>query len=197
MSQIANAQQYDPESDFTAEPVDNGSAVKITGYVGSSKVTSIPPQINNLPVTIIGAGAFDRKQITSVAIPTSVTLIEIGSFANNQLTSVTIPNSVVSIEGSAFGNNPQLTSVTIPNSVTFIGMMAFFNCSLASITIPHSVISIGVRAFFNNPLSRITIGSNVTFESILGNFPFGFDVFYQSNGSKAGTYTLDDGWRID
>ncbi|MCL2271678.1 MAG: leucine-rich repeat domain-containing protein [Treponema sp.] len=116
------SQKADPEDDFTAEPIDGGKGVAITGYVGSKWEINIPSTIRNLPVTHIGSGAF--KNLISVIIPNSVTHIRDKAFAGNQLTSVTIPNSVTHIGDSAFAGN-QLTSVTIPNSVIHIERGAF------------------------------------------------------------------------
>jgi hypothetical protein len=140
---------YNSETDFEYgwdKNVKDGIA--ITKYVGKQKEVRIPPSIQNLKVTSIGAGAF---------------------IYNRNITSVTIPNSVTSIEdsgktGGAFADCPSLVSVTIPNSVTIIGTKAFFGCtSLAGITIPNSVTSIGNDAFNGcTSLAKVTIGNSVT-----------------------------------
>jgi hypothetical protein len=186
--------------------VENG-AVTITGYTGSAKNVTIPGQIDGLPVTIIGNGAFREKQLTSVTIPNSVISIGQGAFAQNRLTSVTIPNSVTTIGDSAFVVNQltsviipgsvttidrevfaqnQLTSITIPNSVAIIGEVAFAQNQLTSVTIPNSVATIGKGAFWQTPLTSVTIGANanVTADPFPGNFA---DV-YTSGGKRAGTY---------
>lgn len=121
MTVIACAQQYDPESDFrTSTPAEeyhsayNGEIKMITAYLGNKKVVWIPPKIQNMPVTVIGGGAFANNQLTSVTIPNSVEELE--GFENNQLTSVTIPNSVTQIMDHAFSGN-LLTSITIPGGL--------------------------------------------------------------------------------
>jgi hypothetical protein len=91
---IACAQKYDPESDFKAEPIDNGKSMVINGYAGSKKTVNIPPVIQNLPVTIIGSKAF---------------------LANKNITRVTIPSGVTAIFSQAFQNCTSLTGVIIPN----------------------------------------------------------------------------------
>jgi len=78
------------------------SEIIITKYLGNEVDIIIPKEIDGLPVTTIGSGAF----------------------ADNRLTSVTIPDSVIEIGQQAFADN-RLTSVTIPNSVTKIGVRAF------------------------------------------------------------------------
>jgi len=51
---MAFTQQHDNENNFTVEIINNGRAVRITGYVGNNTVVRIPPRIRNLPVTEIG-----------------------------------------------------------------------------------------------------------------------------------------------
>ena len=140
------------------------------------------PVVHGKP-TIVEAGAFYQKQLTSVIIPPSVTTIEnwgfkenqlasviippsvtsIGesAFAENQLTEVKIPNSVTDIKGSAFAKN-QLTEVKIPNSVTDIEGSVFQNNQLTEVKIPKSVTCINGWAFFQNQLTEVTIPKSVT-----------------------------------
>jgi len=106
----------------------------------------IPSTIGGNPVTIIGDGAFNENQLTSVTIPNSVTSIGEMAFFSNQLTSLTIGNSVTSIGEMAFGSN-KLSALTIPNSVTTISHSAFRGNQLTSVTIPDSVTSLSSVAF--------------------------------------------------
>ena len=133
----------------------------------------ISDKINGVPVTLIGANAFeDCKTLNSIVIPNSVN--EIGNSAFwycsglesvilpenitsigsstfiecHNLKSINIPDSVVNIGSSAFGGCKSLESITIPDSVTIISSGAFSGCSgLKSLTIPSSVMSIEYRAF--------------------------------------------------
>ena len=150
--------------DFTY--TSTGSAIIITAYTGAGGAVTIPSSISGLPVTIIGAYAFNQKTtLTSVSIPSSVTSIGAYAFQNCQvLTSVTIPNGVTSIETYAFLGCIGLTSVTIPNSVTSIGFYAFQYCSgLTSVTIGSGVTSIAAGAFQQcSGLTSVTIPNNVT-----------------------------------
>jgi predicted metalloprotease len=151
----------DPESDFTARPIEGGIAVEITDYIGGKWEVRIPSRINNLPVTSIGNDAFSNKNLVSVVIPNSVTSIGRGAFSVNQLTSVIIPNSVTSIGEWAFSSN-QLTSVIIPDSVTSIGDSAFRDNQLTSVIISNSVTSIGEWAFTRNQMTSVIIPDSVT-----------------------------------
>ena len=166
------AQQYDPESDFTVAVISNGSAVRITGYVGKNTVVRIPPRIRNLPVTEIGERAFREKGLTSVTIPSGVILIGDLAFLSNRLVGVTIPNTVTSIKPAAFANN-----------------------SLTSVVISNSVREISAEAFGANNISEITIGANVRIgEDAFGN---GFEEFYSANGRIAKTYKRNGGYWCD
>jgi hypothetical protein len=139
-----------------ASEAGNGT-VTITGYTEKAKDVAIPGRIDGLPVTAIGAWAFEtRLVLASVTIPASVTSIGAYAFFNCvSLASVTIPGSVTAIGESAFFNCVSLASVTIPDGVTSIGAEAFAHCSsLASVTIPASVTRVGHGAFYGCPLNQ-------------------------------------------
>jgi len=112
------AQQYDPESDFQIDWDKNvKGGIIIAKYIGTKTEISIPPSIQNNPVTGIGKNAFQ---------------------SNRRITKVTIPNGVKSIGNDAFSGCERLTSVNIPDGVTEIGWRVFLACeSLTSIIIPN------------------------------------------------------------
>ena len=59
------AQQFCPESDFQTRRIDligGGVEIEITRYIGGNRYVCIPPQIQGIPVTRIGIGAFSRNQ---------------------------------------------------------------------------------------------------------------------------------------
>lgn len=145
---------------------------EITDYLGDYVDIIIPASFSvngaNVGVTIVGDGAFQENNLTSVTIPNSVTTIKTGAFARNHLENVTIGNGVTTIGTEAFFDNP-LTNVTIPNSVTSIGGSAFSHNSLTDVIIPNSVTNIGSYAFKNNELTSVTISNSV---STIGYFAF-------------------------
>ena len=68
------AQQYAPESDFSAKVINNGRGVEIIKYVGSRQTVNIPPTFEGIPVTSIGDEAFlGNTSLASITIPNSVT----------------------------------------------------------------------------------------------------------------------------
>jgi hypothetical protein len=152
---------YNSESDFETEPVENGKSVRITQYIGDKLEVNIPPKIRSLSVTHIGEGAFAEKELISVTIPNSVTEIGLEAFADNQLTSITLGNKLRSIGVWAFKVN-QLTSVSIPDSVTEIGLAAFAGNKLTSVTLSNRMTKIEKLTFFANQLANITIPNSVT-----------------------------------
>ena len=142
------------------------SGIHIDNYFGSEEHVTIPAQIDGLPVTCIGYGAFlGCESLESITIPNSVTSIGEEAFSGCwSLKEITIPDSVTSIGESAFSHCESLESITIPDGVTKIGDEAFSCCKkLESIIIPDSVTSIGEGAFSGCwSLKEITIPDSVT-----------------------------------
>ena len=117
------------------------SYVFMGGLSGSGNVV-IQSEYNGLPVTGIGASAFNGC---------------------SGLTGVTIPDSVTSIGDSAFSGCSSLTSVTIPDSVTSIGGWAFYGCtSLTDVTVLGNVTNIGYTPFYNCPVEKATISAFIS-----------------------------------
>jgi len=99
----ANAQQYEPEKNFTVE-IGGWGDLRITAYKGNNKNVNIPTQIKKRSVDIIDSGAFSGKKLTGVTIPSSVKEIRGNAFKNNPLTSITIGSNVKEIGEGAFDN---------------------------------------------------------------------------------------------
>ena len=110
-------------ADFTVQTINNGTAVKITGFTGGTTDLRIPPRLEGLPVTAIGPSAFARRQLTSVRIPDTVTHIGATAFLQNRLGEVRIPPGVVYIGSSAFARN-DIDMVRIPPGA-YISASAF------------------------------------------------------------------------
>ena len=125
----------------------------------------IPEEIEGLPVTEIGSGAFNEcVNLKSVVMPDSVKLLGANAFAYcENLESITLSNSIETILFGTFVKCSNLKSISIPDSVTYIGMTAFEDCSsLTSIVIPDAVTGIGDYAFAGSKnLESITIPASV------------------------------------
>lgn len=86
---------------------------------------TVPDEIDGLPVTAIGVGAF----------------------AECALAGITLPQSLVSICDYAFCHSA-LTQIFLPDSLTAIGARAFYSCgALPAIYLPASIAHIGKDAF--------------------------------------------------
>jgi PKD repeat protein len=161
---ITVREQASPASDFTY--TSDGSSITITEYTGSDGTVIIPAEIEGLPVTTIGAGAFaDCSGLTTLSIPDSVTTIGTRAFEDcSALTSLSIPDSVTTIGNNAFSDCSGLTTVSIPDSVTSIGNYVFQGCSgLSTVSIPDSITSIGNSAFSGcSALTTLSLPDNVT-----------------------------------
>ncbi len=167
--------------------IHNGT-VMITGYTGSNSMVVIPDQINSLPVTSIGSGAFDYSpSLTSVTIPNSVISIGSGIFLEcPSLTNLTVAanNPAYSSMGGVLFDVSQANliecpsglsgSYSIPNTVTNIGSLAFYGCDgLTSVMIPNSVTSIGSDAFmYCYSLTNLTVAANNPAYSSMGGVLF-------------------------
>jgi tetratricopeptide (TPR) repeat protein len=121
-------------SQFNITITDNLKGIEITDYKGTDTEITIPSQIHNLPVTVIGDNAFWDSEITSVIIPNTVTTINDMAFWNNKLTNIIIPNGVIAIGDDVFSLNP-ISSINIPATVKRIGNTAFTSFDITDITV--------------------------------------------------------------
>jgi hypothetical protein len=130
---------------FTTQIVDG--TVTITGYTGTATAVTIPATIGGVPVTRIGANAFELSGITRV----------------------TLPQGLLSIGDEAFWGC-DLTTLALPSSLTRIGDRAFGFCDLTSVQLPAGLIELGIGAFAANfDLRTIMVDPlNTVFSSIDG-----------------------------
>lgn len=133
----------------------NKSNGMITGCKGVITGAIIPEEIEGVPVTSIGPGAFERSgdSLSVVSLPKSVTTIHNAAFSNCcGLRKINIPDSVTSIGRAAFLSCSGLTDITIPESVTSLPGNIFFDCrNLAGVHIPASMTSIDEGVFYLCP----------------------------------------------
>ena len=147
----------------------DGKAITIIGRNFVNGRLIIPNTIRGLPVTSIGANAFEvtGSGLTWVTIPNSVTSIgERAFYGCTGLTWVVIPNSVKSIGANAFSVCTGLKGVTIGNSVKSIGEGAFSYSYLTSVYFMGNAPTVGPNVFS-------AIGNNVTVYYIAGKTGWG------------------------
>jgi hypothetical protein len=144
---------------------ENSRHIIITGYTGTNTVIRIPRSIDNIPVTVIGEGAFEDKNVRAVTLPEGLTEIGPRAFSENNLTKLIIPEKVTTIGAGAFSQN-SLRSLVIPQGITAIEDEAFADNDLTELTLPQGLKTIGNDAFaissssfFGEParLSRISL----------------------------------------
>ncbi|MGN0593548.1 MAG: leucine-rich repeat protein [Hominimerdicola sp.] len=166
----ASAEQT--EGDFSYTILNNGTA-EISEYTGSDTEVTVPSTIGGKTVTSIGKSAFqNKKNITSVTLPSSITSIGEQAFLYcTVLESINIPSSVTSIGAKAFSHCTLLKSVTIPSKVTVINNDVFNWCEgLESVTLPSGITTIGDGAFTScTSLTSLEMPSSVTY---IGNRAF-------------------------
>lgn len=102
---------------------------------------------------LIGAGAFDGNELTSLDLPEGVIYIGPSSFARNKLKSVTIPHTFWWLENSAFAYN-EITKVNFPKTCDFqaqIHAFAFAHNNIKSVRLPDYMEVVEKKVFYWNP----------------------------------------------
>ena len=119
---------------------------QLLDYRGTSKTPVIPDT-----VTVIGASAFWRSDITGVTIPSSVKLIGASAFYEcTSLTSVDIPGSVERIDDGAFSGCTGMTSITLHEGLKVIGDGGLRDCEgLTSLVLPEGLTTLEDTALYD------------------------------------------------
>ena len=119
---------------------------QLLDYRGTSKTPVIPDT-----VTVIGASAFWRSDITGVTIPSSVKLIGASAFYEcASLTSVDIPGSVERIDDGAFSGCTGMTSITLHEGLKVIGDGGLRDCEgLTSLVLPEGLTTLEDTALYD------------------------------------------------
>lgn len=124
----------------------------------------IPAEYNYLPVTQIGAGAFQGKRNTFVSLPNSITRIEENAFSGCialEQVEFASPSSLSTIGERAFSRCTALWQFSLPLSVTAIGDHAFDGVP-ADLTLPSGITSIGKDLLGGYGGQTLTISDGIT-----------------------------------
>lgn len=145
--------------------------VSITGYTGKDAYISLPSYIDDLPVTTIADGAFQKNAtLTRVIIPDTVKHIGTYAFLEcSSLAQIDIPLSVKTVGGTAFGKTPWLdaqkdTFVTVGD-----GVLIKVNSKKATLEVPEGVKYIANVFYYIGTVKEIKLPSTVTG---IGDFAF-------------------------
>ena len=194
--------------------------LNISSASGIYGALTIPDTYNNLPITTIGANAFDLSGMGSVTMGSNIVSIAHGAFEScYALKSVNFGSNLGYIGNSAFSSDSSLKTVVIPDSVTNIGVNVFADCSklysatlgaqvsslpgytfnyctsLTNVVLGASVASFGNAVFTQCPLVAITVDpANPFYSSSNGVF---FDknkteLIWYPNQQTASTYIIPD-----
>ena len=140
--------------------------ITLTRYSGSEEHAVIPREINGVPVTQIGDGAFkDSTTLKTVEMPDTIEVIGAEAFAGCAvLEEVNIPDGVTKIGDSAFYGCSSLDHVMMPDTVADMGEQVFSHCgSLKDIRLSEALTEIPAESFYNcTSLEEIVIPDHVT-----------------------------------
>ena len=133
----------------------DGASYVVTDYQGTEGDIVIPELYNEMPVTAIGANAFDvvtkarLKGVIKTVTAKSVVEIRTNAFTQCELlTSVTF-GSLTNIGGWVFKDCLALKSVSLPEGLESIGDSAFRNSGVTGLTLPSTLKTLGGEVFYN------------------------------------------------
>jgi hypothetical protein len=107
----------------------NNDTITVIGYLGTARIVNVPALIYGLPVTSVGANAFQNTTVSDVILPDSITTIGTNAFEGCYwLTNITTSPYLSSIEDGAFLGCTSLGGIAVPSTVTNIGYETFYYC---------------------------------------------------------------------
>lgn len=200
MSLTVHAEEHTVEYDgATFNYSDAGELTNVENAIGSVDLEAFA-KANNITLKVIGQGAFQYNNITSVNIPASVQTIGRDAFAFiDSLSKVTYEDGskLSSIVNGAFCQDSALVSFCkndeivsgtfdFPDGVTTIGELAFQSTNPKKIIIPQTCESIGDNAFSYVDNASVTVYSDTV---VIGEDVFENTVtIYANSGSTAADY---------
>lgn len=196
---------------FDYDYVDGG--IKIVEYIGEEDCVEIPEDIEGVPVTAIGDGAFWRKKLRRITIPSGVTAIGYDAFYKcGEIEGVYLSDianwckiafddedaNPLSMAKSVYLKGKPLVDLAIPNGVESVGDYAFWGCKgIKSVSVPKSLKRVGQCAFGGcDGLERIYIEDVASWCKIEFSDPVANPLIYAKNlylnGKLAEDLTIPD-----
>lgn len=117
---------------------------------------------------MIGGGAFEDTEVTTVVLPDSVTTIQANAFRYTALNRITVPANVTFIGRNAFAHTDlEAVAFSAGCSLTTIEQYAFENTNrLTTITLPASLTTMGTGVFQNSGLQSVTFEDEIQLTEI-------------------------------
>lgn len=148
--------------DYTYRLLSENEA-EITGYLGTETELELPDEIEGIPVTSIGEGAFTRM---------------------DDLESIIIPEGVLSLSDFVFAESTSIRSISLPEGLLYMGKLVFQGCiNLEQITLPASLVRVGW-----NPFDRCDKLESVAISEANPFFHTEEGVLYDSKNNSLVTY---------
>ena len=148
-----SSEEIHKEGYYEFEYIKNATESRILNYFGHEQGeldVIIPETLGGVPVTSIAQNSFNKRGLTSVALPKTLERIEdgthldfhnsTGAFANNEIMAITIPGNMVYVGSDSFSGNPLTNGVSFDEGKPVdLRSYSFWNTGLTSITIPKRV----------------------------------------------------------
>ncbi|HML47162.1 MAG TPA: leucine-rich repeat domain-containing protein, partial [Clostridia bacterium] len=119
----------------------------ITSYHGQAVRADIPAEIQGVPVTAIGEGAFyNNSTVRLLNIPEGVVSIGNEAFASSSVLWFTLPSTLKTIGDHAF-DSVFVDTLDLPEGLESIGKGAFYWSNLSVIVVPEGIVELPEEAF--------------------------------------------------
>lgn len=120
---FAGAALAEQSGDFSYDRLDGGA--RITGYTGFSTEVDVPDQLDGLPVTALGAGAFAGSEaLERVALPDGLREIADGAFADcYSLSEVSLPSTVARVGENPFADCENLRKLELRGTQGYLELI--------------------------------------------------------------------------
>ena len=157
-----------PVGPWIYHEINDYKEVEIYEYNGEDASVFTPYSNNLLPITTVGANAFDgNSTLTTLTLSKYITTVSHHAFLNcSALETVKFQSiSVTTIDDYAFAGCSSLSSISLENTlIDTVSKGVFMSCeSLAEVTLPDTVTNIESQAFaYCDNLSKVLIPATVT-----------------------------------